>query len=66
MTLSGVIQPFAMIDDINNKTVSFGNHQIVRCEDCRTYINLNCELNINNKTWKCNICGKLDSYPEYY
>jgi protein transport protein SEC24 len=46
-------------------TVSFNNKPIVRCRDCRAYINPFVKWTDNGQKWHCNFC-KIDNTTENY
>jgi protein transport protein SEC24 len=47
-------------------TVSFGNNPLVRCEQCRAYINPFARFSENGAKWKCNLCGSNENVPNFY
>lgn len=46
-------------------TVSFNNNPIVRCRECRAYINPFVRFSDNGSKWHCNFC-KIDNSTESY
>ncbi len=56
--LGAIIQPFRNVDDIEDRVSQFGGHNILRCEECRAYVNINSRFYDNNKKWECNLCNK--------
>lgn len=47
-------------------TVSFRNDPIVRCKDCRAYINPFVRWIENGAKWVCPFCGDLNNTEAYY
>jgi protein transport protein SEC24 len=66
--LGSMIQPFASVYSYQDfPTVSFGpNHSIVRCDECRAYVNPFTKFLDNGSKYRCNICGHLNAVPSYY
>eukprot|EP00347_Sterkiella_histriomuscorum_P022014 403331985 len=46
--------------------VSFGQKPIVRCKDCRGYVNPFIRFIENGMKWICNICGDINPTDNYY
>ena len=46
--------------------VSFGQKAIVRCKDCRSYVNPFVRFIENGLKWICNFCGDLNPTDSYY
>jgi len=44
----------------------FGTNQIVRCDDCRTYVNPFTEFIEGGQRFKCNLCGVINNTPSFY
>ena len=63
-----IIQPYASIYSHKDfPTVNFGpNHSIVRCEDCRAYINPFSKFIESGSKFRCNICGNINTLPPFY
>ena len=47
-------------------TVTFKNDPIVRCKDCRAYINPFVRWVQDGNAWICPFCGDLSQTPKYY
>lgn len=47
-------------------TVNLGGKPIVRCKDCRAYINPYVRFVDNGMKWVCNFCGDLNNTESYY
>ncbi|CAN0543648.1 unnamed protein product, partial [Laminaria digitata] len=39
---------------------------IVRCKQCRTYINPYVGWMSNGRQWRCNVCGMVNDVPSSY
>jgi len=46
--------------------VSFKNDPIVRCKDCRAYINPFAKFIENGAKWICNFCKDVNPVDKYY
>jgi protein transport protein SEC24 len=46
--------------------VSFGSNNIVRCKDCRAYINPFVRWLKNGGQWICHFCGEINKTEAYY
>ena len=46
--------------------MSFGQKAIVRCKDCRSYVNPFVRFIENGLKWICNFCGDLNPTDSYY
>ena len=46
--------------------VNFKNDPIVRCQDCRAYINPFVRWLENGKKWVCPFCGEINQTENYY
>lgn len=46
--------------------VSFGSKPIVRCKDCRAYVNPFIRFVENGQKWICNFCGDINPTDSYY
>ena len=46
--------------------VSFGDEPIVRCTDCKAYINPFVRWLNNGAKWVCHFCGEINKTDEYY
>ncbi len=47
-------------------SVSFGAKSIVRCRDCRAYVNPFIRFIENGMKWVCNFCGDINPTENYY
>jgi protein transport protein SEC24 len=47
-------------------SVSYGQKPIVRCKDCRAYINPFVRFIENGLKWICNFCGDINPTDSYY
>lgn len=47
-------------------TVHLGGKPIVRCKDCRAYVNPFVRFVDNGMKWICNFCGDLNNTESYY
>jgi len=47
-------------------TVNMGGKPIVRCKDCRAYINPYVRFIDNGMKWVCNFCGDINNTESYY
>lgn len=47
-------------------TISFKNDPIVRCKDCRAYINPFVRWLDNGQRWICSFCGDINKTENYY
>ena len=66
--LGAIIQPYASIYSYPDfPTINFGlNHSIVRCDDCRAYVNPFSKFIEYGSKFQCNICGNINKVPSYY
>ena len=46
--------------------VSYGQKQIVRCKDCRAYVNPFIRFVDNGTKWICNFCGDINVTENYF
>jgi protein transport protein SEC24 len=46
--------------------VQFPRHGIVRCLYCKAYINLYCQVESEEKMWKCSLCNYENRFEEEY
>lgn len=46
--------------------LSPGRQGIVRCKQCRTYINPYVGWMSNGRQWRCNVCGMINDVPSSY
>jgi protein transport protein SEC24 len=46
--------------------VSFKTNPIIRCKDCRAYINPFVRFVDNGRQWICNFCGDTNKTDNYY
>jgi protein transport protein SEC24 len=42
------------------KSVSYGTKPIVRCKDCRAYVNPFSRFIEGGQKWICNFCGEIN------
>lgn len=47
-------------------SVTYGQKPIVRCKDCRAYINPFVRFIENGLKWICNFCGDINPTDNYY
>lgn len=47
-------------------SVTFGQKPIVRCKDCRAYVNPFVRFIENGLKWICNFCGDINPTDNYY
>lgn len=45
---------------------SFGKNSIIRCGDCRAYVNPFVRFENNGKEWICNFCQNRNATEQYY
>ena len=60
-----VCQPMAETG-VELPVVNFGTVGVVRCKDCRTYINPFAAFTNGGSHWRCNICGVVNEVPSAY
>ena len=62
---AAIIQPLA---DIGRPVpvVNFGVAGIIRCRQCRTYVNPYVKFTDGGRRWKCNVCGTFNEVPVEY
>lgn len=61
------IQPMAEAPGLPDRPlVDFGQVGVIRCENCRAYINPFVEWLENGTQWQCNFCGNLNVTPSGY
>jgi protein transport protein SEC24 len=65
MIFAAAITPFGVHSE-DFPLASFGQDPIVRCENCRTYLNPYCRFLDGGYRWRCNVCGKSESIPAKY
>jgi protein transport protein SEC24 len=46
--------------------VNFGAAGIIRCRQCRTYVNPYVQFTDGGRRWKCNVCGTFNEVPVEY
>ena len=46
--------------------VNFGGAGVVRCDSCRAYINPFVQFMEGGRSWKCNMCGKVNQVKKQY
>ncbi len=64
---SFAIHPFPQLYSYEEFPLAdFGTNQIVRCDECRTYVNPFTEFIEGGQRFKCNLCGMLNNTPKYY
>ncbi|CDW76512.1 sec23 sec24 trunk domain containing protein [Stylonychia lemnae] len=78
LPLGVIVKPYGDLPTVNiyNKlyyyqgeetpSVSFGQKPIVRCKDCRAYVNPFIRFIENGMKWICNICGDINPTDNYY
>ena len=68
LPMSAVIQPLASFNQTGREVpvVNFGTAGIVRCRQCRTYINAYVQFVDGGRRWKCNVCGSFNEVPVEY
>ena len=66
--LSVVIEPLAEHPEGKKPPqVNFGQMEVVRCRQCRTYMNPFVLWMENGRRWKCNLCQRVqDTLSQYY
>jgi len=66
--LSVMITPFTSVYSYEEFPVAnFGpSNPILRCEDCRAYVNPFSQFLDNGNKFKCNICGFVNNVPSFY
>lgn len=47
-------------------TISFGSNSIVRCKDCRAYVNPFIRFTDGGTRWICNFCSSYNNVDNYY
>ena len=52
--------------DVPVPEVNYANDPIVRCKDCRAYINSFVRWIDNGAKWVCHFCGDINKTEEYY
>ena len=63
----GVIaKPFGSIPGEEIESVSYGQNPIVRCKDCRAYINPFIRFIEGGHKWICNFCGDINLTEKYH
>ena len=65
--MGAVIQPLA--EDPSGEpvpVVNFGASSVIRCKNCRAYINPFVQFIENGRRWKCNMCSSLNEVPKPY
>lgn len=66
LPLGMVVAPMAATE-AEVPVVNFGACGVIRCRQCRTYVNPFVVFIDNGRRWKCNICDTLNPVPtEYY
>ena len=67
LPLGLVIQPLAFTDE-TIQVVNFGESGVIRCTDCRSYINpyVVFPLNDRGSRWRCNVCHLINELPQSY
>jgi protein transport protein SEC24 len=66
--MGAVMQPLAESPDGKDiPVVNFGaSSKVIRCKDCRAYINPFVQFIENGRRWKCNMCHQLNDVPKPY
>jgi len=62
---AAVIQPLAGMKQ-PVPVVNFGAAGIIRCRQCRTYVNPFVQFVDGGRRWKCNVCGAFNEVPVEY
>ena len=62
---AAIIQPLADVDE-PVPVVNFGVAGIIRCRQCRTYVNPFVQFVDGGRRWKCNVCGSFNEVPVEY
>ena len=60
------VKPLGEVPEVPVPEVSFGNDPIVRCKDCRAYINPFVRWLDNGAKWVCHFCGEINRTEDYY
>lgn len=65
---AAVIQPYASVYSQDAfPVVQYGANQgIVRCNECRAYVNPFTKFVENGSKYRCNICNTINAVPSYY
>jgi len=67
ITMGAVVQPLAENPNGNAvPVVNFGASSVIRCKECRAYINPFVKFIENGRRWKCNMCSTLNNVPKPY
>ena len=62
-----IVKPYGdPITGVEVPAVSFGSKPIVRCKDCRSYVNPFARFIENGMKWICNFCGDINPTDGYY
>jgi len=62
-----IVKPFGGPDSGEEvSSSSFGTKPIVRCRDCRAYVNPFVRFIENGMKWICNFCGDINPTDNYY
>lgn len=65
MPLGAVVQPLSKTKH-PIPIVNFGTAGIVRCRQCRSYINYTCKFLDGGRRWKCSLCQTTNEVPAEY
>ena len=65
MIFATAITPFGVQGE-DFPLASFGVDPIIRCDNCRTYLNPYCKFLEAGYRWRCNVCGKSEPIPSRY
>ncbi|KAL4457088.1 hypothetical protein ABPG74_014726 [Tetrahymena malaccensis] len=60
-----IIQPFGS-QDVDFPVASTKCKNIIRCDNCRAYLNPFCRFMNDGYKYKCNICDRFESVPNFY
>lgn len=66
MPFALVIQPMGPTVENGFPEVSFGNNPILRCDNCRAYINPFMTFHADGEDIRCNLCLIQNRLPSYF
>lgn len=64
--LGVVVQPLASMGVAQPEVINFGSVGVVRCTECRAYINPFCQFTSAGRSWNCSLCRATQKVPEGY
>lgn len=64
--LGVVVQPLACTGVTQPPVINFGAVGVIRCGECRAYINPYCQFTSGGRTWTCSLCRASQKVPEGY